>query len=89
MPRGAPRLRTQDDKINLVGDRVYLTRTSLKLTQDVLCAKLAVVTDGAWIADRRDIWRIEQGLRIVSDLELIALAKALDCWENEGHYPNV
>jgi hypothetical protein len=50
----------------------------LKLPQDALCARLADVTDGAWVADRRDIFRIEDGRRSVHDVEMVALAKALE-----------
>lgn len=79
MPRGAPRLRTPDGKLNLVGIRVRQRRTELKLTQDALCARLAAASDGAWLADRRDIFRIEDGRRSVHDLEVVALVQALEC----------
>lgn len=79
MPRGAPRLRTPDNKINQLGGRVREQRAASKLTQDGLCARLAFVTGGAWNADEQEIFRIEKGVRIVSDLELLALARALDC----------
>lgn len=79
MPRGAPRLRTQDRKKNLVGERVRSRRAQLKLTQDALCARLAEATNGEWVADRREIFRIEDGARIVSDVEIIALSEALEC----------
>ena len=87
MPRGSPRLRTSEDKKNQVGDRVRQRCTELKLTQDALCGRLADETGGAWVADRRDIYRIENGNRIVSDLEVIALALALKCevcWLMQG-----
>ncbi|MCX6379870.1 MAG: XRE family transcriptional regulator [Armatimonadetes bacterium] len=79
MARGAPRLRTSDGKVNQIGSRVRQRRTELKLTQDALCARLALATDGAWNADRMEIYRIEIGTRIVSDLELLALSRALKC----------
>lgn len=79
MPRGSPRLRTLDGQKNQVGGRVRTQRNHLKLTQDALCGRLAEVTGGSWIADRRDIFRIEDGRRIVSDLEIIALSYALEC----------
>jgi hypothetical protein len=79
MPRGAPRLRTPDGKLNLVSQRVRQRRTELLLTQDALCARLADVTNGGWIADRRDVFRIEDGRRSIHDLELVALAQALEC----------
>jgi len=79
MPRGAPRLRTSEQKKNQIGQRVRECRARLEITQDALCARLAEVTSGGWIPDRRDIFRIEDGQRIVSDLEILALAEALDC----------
>ncbi len=79
MPRGAPRLRTTDGKMNQIGERVHDRRRDLKVTQDMLCARLADATDGQWVADRRDIFRIEDGRRSVHDLELLALAQALEC----------
>lgn len=91
MPRGSPRLRTADDQLNQVGLRVRARRMEMKLTQDALCGRLAHATLGAWIADRRDIFRIEDGRRIVSDLELFALAGALDCdvcWLLRGEGPH-
>lgn len=90
MPRGAPRLRTIDGKLNQIAPRVRERRTALKLTQDALCARLADVTGGEWVADRRDIFRIEDGRRSIHDLEIIALAKALECtplWLLTGEEP--
>jgi transcriptional regulator with XRE-family HTH domain len=82
MPRGYPRI-TVGGKKNQVGERVRERRTELGMTQDGLCARIAMITDGiadtAWIADRRELARIEQGERMVSDLELTALAQALEC----------
>ena len=75
MARGAPRLRTADGKVNQVAGRVRARRKALKLTQDALCARLALETQGAWNADRMEIYRIETGTRIVSDLEMLALAR--------------
>ena len=79
MPRGAPRLRTPDGKLNQIAMRVRERRATMQLTQDALCARLAVVTEGVWNADRRDIFRIEDGRRSVHDLEVVALAAALEC----------
>jgi hypothetical protein len=79
MPRGAPRLRTPDNRQNLVGANVKQQRGAMKLTQDVLCARLADVTRGRWNPTIFDIYRIESGRRIVSDLELLALSLALEC----------
>ena len=79
MARGAPRLRTEDGKVNQVAERVRTRRKQLKLTQDAVCARLALETQGRWNADRMEIYRIEMGTRIVSDLEMLALARALEC----------
>ena len=82
MPRGAPRLRTPDGKLNQLGARVLKRRTDLGLTQDAVCARLVEVTEAAWNADRREIFRIEAGRRTVTDLEVLALSKALTCAAN-------
>lgn len=79
MPRGFPRLRTSDQKKNQLGQRVRDRRAELDVTQDALCARLAQITNGGWIPDRKEIFRIEDGQRIVSDLETLALAEALEC----------
>ena len=79
MARGAPRLRTAEGKVNQIADRVRTRRKALRLTQDALCARLALETNGGWNADRMEVYRIEVGSRIVSDLEILALARALEC----------
>ena len=79
MPRGTPRLRTSDNKINQVGERVKQRRQELKVKQDELCARLARLTTGEWAPAWQDISRIEHGVRIVSDLEILMLAEALEC----------
>ena len=65
--------------MNQIADRLRQRRRALKMTQDRLCGRLSDVTDGRWIADRQEIFRIEAGGRIVSDVELVALAHALEC----------
>lgn len=79
MPRGGFRLRTEEGKINQIGPRVQSRRLELKLKQDEVCAKLAAQTRGSWNPAWQDISRIENGARIVTDLEVLALAKALGC----------
>lgn len=79
MPRGFPRLRTVDGGLNRIGRRVAERRAALGIGQDELCARLAETTGGAWVADRRDIYRIENARRTVTDLELLALSMALSC----------
>jgi len=65
--------------MNIVGQRARDRRKVQKLKQDELCGRLAEITLGKWAPSRLDIYRIEHGDRLVSDLELIALAAALDC----------
>jgi transcriptional regulator with XRE-family HTH domain len=78
MPLGGARLR-QEGRSNVSGLRVRERRLALKLKQDMLCGRIATVTDGEWNPDRLEVLRIEQGTRTVTDLELLVLAKALDC----------
>jgi transcriptional regulator with XRE-family HTH domain len=79
MPRGAPRLRTTLNRQNLAGPYVKALRKLKKITQDALCARLATVTEGKWSPTVFDIYRIESQRRILSDLELLSLALALEC----------
>ena len=78
MSSRASRLLTSDGLKNQIGDKCHRRRMGLRLSQDGLCGRLATVTDGGWIADRREIGRIENGSRYVTTLELEALARALD-----------
>jgi transcriptional regulator with XRE-family HTH domain len=64
--------------MNICGIRVRERREELKLSQSELCARLALVTDAVWNADRRDIHRIEHGTRKISDAELLCLAISLE-----------
>jgi len=79
MPRGGPRIRTADGKMNDVGPRVRDRRHLLGLEQDELCARIACETDGGWNPAWQDMSRIENGVRTVTDLEVVALSKALEC----------
>jgi transcriptional regulator with XRE-family HTH domain len=79
MPRGDTRLRADNGEMNQVADRMRQRRRALKMTQERLCGRLADVTQSKWLADRQEIFRIEAGGRIVSDVELLALAAALEC----------
>lgn len=79
MPRGSPRLRTTDNKVNQIGPRMRTRRREMRLTQDAMCGRIAAETGGMWNPAWQDISRIENGTRIVSDLEILALAHALAC----------
>jgi transcriptional regulator with XRE-family HTH domain len=61
---------------NICGHRVKLARIDKKLKQVELSAMLSVDYD--FELTQHAISNIETGGRIVSDIELIALAKALD-----------
>ena len=65
--------------MNNVGVRIRERRRLLNLGQDQLCARIATVTNGEWSPGWQDLSRIENGDRIVSDLEVVAVANALDC----------
>ncbi len=79
MPRGAPKLRAEDGRKNQVGERVRQRRLELELTQDALNGRLAHLTNGRWNPSMQEILHIENGTRIVSDVEVVALARALEC----------
>jgi transcriptional regulator with XRE-family HTH domain len=79
MPRGGRRLRTEQGKMNGVGSRIKERRHQLGLEQDELCARIASLTNGGWNPAWQDMSRIENGVRTVTDLEVIAFAEALEC----------
>lgn len=79
MPRGGQRLRTTEGRMNEVGFRVRDRRHALRLEQDELCARIAGTTNGGWNPAWQDMSRIENGFRTVTDLEVMALAEALEC----------
>ena len=79
MPTGPARLRTPDGKMNGLGERVEFQRRKQRLTQDELCGRIAFHSKGEWNPSRLDIVRVEQGRRLVTDLEVKMLAAALEC----------
>ena len=79
MPKGEIRLRTAEGHLNQLADRMRMRRRSLKMTQEAFCGRIASVSEGLWVPARMDVVRIENGGRIVSDLEILTLAKALAC----------
>ncbi len=78
MPRGPGRLRTKNGSKNSVGKRVKNQRLKLGITQSVLCGQIANITDGEWNPTPQEIMRIENGKRLVTDLEMITLTKTLE-----------
>ena len=70
------RSKASDGRSNLVGARIRELRrlAKPKLTQNDLAGRVAA---HAIALDRTAIYRIERGLRAVTDVELAALAKGL------------
>lgn len=65
--------------MNLIGPRAQQRRLSLRLMQDEVCARIALNTEGQWSPGWQDLSRIENGARIVSDIEVTVLAQVLEC----------
>lgn len=61
-------------KRNIVGEQVRRLRSAADLTQDELAARCAL---SGFDIGRASVSHIETGLRGVSDLEMVLLAKAL------------
>lgn len=73
------------DSKNIVGERVRIARKKAKLTQADLIAKLQVA---GLNFERSSLSRIESGERIVTDYEVVILAKTLNVtlkWLLEGN----
>jgi transcriptional regulator with XRE-family HTH domain len=82
LPRGLKRVTVQG-KRNQIGERMRERRKALRLTFRGLGGRVAAASDGlfddAWVPDDQELARIEKGRRVCSDLELVALARALEC----------
>ena len=77
MPRAA-RPKSASGKCNLIGPRVRIRRLNLALTHDAVCGRIALITDGRWIPQRQDIYKIEARVRTCTDIEMVALSQALE-----------
>lgn len=62
-------------KCNIIGPRVRAARLNNNMTQEELSIKLEIL---AVYITRSSISKLEQQKRIVTDVELLALSKALD-----------
>ena len=76
------------EKVNIVGERVRYYRKQKKFSQKQLSVKLELM--GVYVC-RGSISRIEDGSRTVTDIELYAIAKALnvtfdDLFSNYNEY---
>lgn len=82
MPRGPARPRATDEegvRANVAGIRVKERRQALGMTQQELTAKLAFMSGGKWNPAAQEVLRLETGRRGILDIELLHLARALDC----------
>ena len=83
MPHGGERLRTPEGLLNSIGGRVLERRIALGLTRDQLAARIADETTSGyteqWIASQDEIYKIQAGKRMVSELEVKVLARVLGC----------
>ena len=64
-----------DGKKNICGERIHRARTSLRLSQADLAARLQVAGVGV---EREAISKMETGERFVADYELLKLAEVLN-----------
>ena len=63
-----------DGKANVSGDRIHQARTTQRISQDALAAKMQVAGVGI---GREAISRIETGDRFVTDYELVIFSRVL------------
>ena len=68
------------ERTNIIGERVKSFRKSKRMSQRELSIKLELM--GVYVC-RGSISRIEDGSRTVTDIEIYALAKALDVSIND------
>lgn len=68
------KLTTSDGKRNVTGSRIAVLREAMGLSQNGLAGLLQLK---GWNVHKNAISKIEQGLRSVSDLELILIASVL------------
>lgn len=66
--------KTKNGRNNLSGEKVYLFRKGLNISQRKLADRLQVL---GLDVDKNAVQRIESGQRFVTDIELVYLSKAL------------
>lgn len=67
--------KTHDNKNNICGKNIACFRKKIKISQRELADKLQLIGIDV---DKNAIQRIESGQRFVTDIELVALSKALN-----------
>jgi hypothetical protein len=78
MPKGE-RIKTEDGRANIVGERLRERRRTLKLTHAEMIQGIANVSGGQWEPKLIDYKRLEAGRRTCIDVEAVCLAKLLNC----------
>ena len=68
-------MKKYENKSNVIGKLLYEHRTRLRLSKEEVCRKVQL--HGVYI-HRVELYRMEQGISIVKDFELIALCDVLD-----------
>lgn len=68
-------MRKFNEKSNLAGEIIQHTRENKKISKENLCKELQLL--GINI-DRVHLYRLEKGLVIIKDFELVAICKILD-----------
>lgn len=66
--------KTKDGRNNLIGERLAVLRTGMKLSQRAFADRLQI--EGLEI-DKNAIQRIECGKRFVTDIELVVICRVL------------
>ncbi len=72
------RLRTKEGLLNQIGPQLRRIMDSRSFTNDDVCIAVSTVTKGEWVMQPIDVTHLLSGRRIVSSVELIAMAKALE-----------
>ena len=67
--------KAENDRNNICGDKIFIARKSLNLSQKKLADKLQIL---GLDVGKNAIQRIESGERFITDIELVIISKALD-----------
>ena len=83
--RGDRRLRVPNVRgdghgaLNQIGERLENQLRAKKLRHAELIARIEDVTGGRWRPTRQDVYKISNGTRSISEVELLALSEAIGC----------
>lgn len=72
--------KTKDGRNNVCGDNVAVLRKRMKISQRELADRLQLV---GLDVDKNAVQRIEAGKRFVTDIDILALTKVLNCSLND------